>query len=86
MKSLTEDRLGGLILFLGAGIVLITIFFEYKMGWIGIQRPESGIPKFMLENWADLEFIWAWEMLGHSRYLSQCSKSCGFRIFSGMKK
>ena len=62
---MTETKVGGLILLSGALLLLITIFFEYKIGWIGIERPETAIPHFIYDNWTELGKIWSWQTLAH---------------------
>lgn len=69
MKALNEKKASGFFLFLGAIIILITIIFEYKIGWIGTERLDSETPQFMLENWDELRLIWAWQVLGYFLFI-----------------
>ncbi|MCX2745398.1 hypothetical protein OO013_16080 [Mangrovivirga sp. M17] len=65
MKNLTHFKLGGLFLFLGSLILLITIYFEYQTGWIGVERTNQEVPVFMFGNWTVLEKIWGWQLFTH---------------------
>ena len=62
----SESNLAGCILMLGAIIILITIFFEHRIGWIGVERPTEEVPYFIFESWADLKNIWGWQFIGFS--------------------
>ncbi|MEM1340621.1 MAG: hypothetical protein AAGF96_22890 [Bacteroidota bacterium] len=59
-----ESNLGGLLLMLGALIILITIGFEYRIGWIGVKRPASEVPLFIFQKWDRLQVIWGWQCIG----------------------
>jgi hypothetical protein len=65
LKAIKENELGGFLLVLGSIVILASIFFEYKIGWIGTERAENLVPTFMLHNWTDLKNIWGCQMLGH---------------------
>ena len=65
LKPVNEFKLGGLFLILGSILLLGSIFFEYHISWIGIERTENEVPKFIYENWQDLKLIWRWQMLAH---------------------
>lgn len=65
MKSLTENKLGGLLLMLGIIIIVVTIVFEFKIGWVGPERSPDEVPGFIYENWSGLKIIWGWQMVGH---------------------
>ncbi len=65
MKSLNENQTGGLLLGLGAFIILVSIFFEYEVGWIGVEREASAIPDFYSSNWDSLKSIWGWQLFGY---------------------
>jgi len=65
MKSMNEKRLGGLLLMLGIITILVTIVFEFKVGWIGTDRPREEVPQFIYETWSALKFIWGWQMVAH---------------------
>ncbi|MEL6192267.1 MAG: hypothetical protein AAFR66_09465 [Bacteroidota bacterium] len=65
---MNETKIGGISLFLGALVVLITIFFEYQIGWIGTERPPEMVPQFMFENWTMLGSIWAWQAVGYTLF------------------
>jgi len=58
------SNLAGFILLVGTSIILITILFEYQIGWIGVQRPASEVPSFIFQAWPDLRNIWGWQMVG----------------------
>ena len=60
----TESSLGGLLLLLGTTVILITILFEYRIGWIGVDRRESEVPNFIFETWSQLKLIWGWQLVG----------------------
>lgn len=49
---------------LGGIVILLTILFEYRIGWIGVERPESEVPFFIFESWRHLRVIWGWQLLG----------------------
>ena len=61
-----ETNLAGFILFLGTFCILITIGFEYTIGWIGVKRSANEIPLFIYTAWDDLKHIWAWQIFGFS--------------------
>ncbi|GAB5563251.1 MAG: hypothetical protein Wins2KO_03140 [Winogradskyella sp.] len=61
-----ENNLAGFILFLGTFCILITIGFEYTIGWIGVERSANAIPQFIYMVWDDLKHIWAWQIFGFS--------------------
>lgn len=61
MQNSIEIKTGGLLLLLASTTVLITIFFEYKIGWIGIQRNQDESILFIFENWKSLQIIWGWQ-------------------------
>jgi uncharacterized membrane protein YhhN len=61
-----ETNLAGFILFLGTLCILITIGFEYTIGWIGVERSANEIPLFIYRVWDDLKHIWAWQIFGFS--------------------
>lgn len=61
-----ETKLGGLSLALGALTILITIFFEYQIQWIGVERPAEEIPGFIFQNWYSFKLIWGWQALGQA--------------------
>ncbi len=61
-----ETNLAGFILFLGTFCILITIGFEYTIGWIGVKRSANEIPLFIYGVWDDLKHIWAWQIFGFS--------------------
>lgn len=63
---MNEAKIGGLTLAIGALLVLITIFFEYRIGWIGTERAAELVPQFMFENWRMLGSIWAWQAVGYT--------------------
>ena len=60
----TESNIAGLILTVGTLIILTTIFFEYRIGWIGVQRPPEEVPYFIFQSWPDLKNIWGWQVIG----------------------
>ena len=62
---MNESKIGGLVLFLGAMLLLVTIYFEYQIGWIGVERPDSEIPGFIFDNWTGLGKIWSWQGFAH---------------------
>lgn len=59
-----ESNLAGFLMVLGGIIILITILFEYRIGWIGVERPESAIPPFIFNAWSQLRLIWGWQVIG----------------------
>ena len=61
-----ETNLAGFTLFLGTFCILITIGFEYTIGWIGVKRSANKIPLFIYRVWDDLKHIWAWQIFGFS--------------------
>ena len=63
---MNETKIGGLTLVIGTLVVLITIFFEYKIGWIGTERAVEMVPQFMFESWGMLGSIWAWQAVGYT--------------------
>ena len=60
----SESNLAGCILMLGAIIILITIFFEHRIGWIGVDRPINEVPNFIYTSWDSLKNIWGWQVIG----------------------
>lgn len=62
---MNENRLAGILLIVGALITIITILFEYNIGWIGADRTRSETPQFLLENWNRMKFIWSWQTFGY---------------------
>ena len=62
----SESNLAGFILMLSAILILITIFFEHRIGWIGVKRPPEEVPYFILDSWGDLKTIWGWQVIGFS--------------------
>ena len=46
-------------------IAIITILFEYQIGWIGTPREAAAVPEFILSQWSSLKLIWSFQMLGH---------------------
>ena len=62
---MNENRLGALLLIAGALITIVTILFEYKIGWIGVDRASINMPQFLLENWNGMSSIWSWQAFGY---------------------
>ena len=62
------SKLGGFLLLLGGATILITIYFEYRIGWIGTRRPQEEVPLFIYKNWRDLELIWGWQTFSHALF------------------
>lgn len=60
----TESNLAGLILTAGTLIILTSIVFEYRIGWIGVERPPEEVPIFIFKKWEGLQKIWGWQFLG----------------------
>ena len=69
-KLINENSIGGLFLILGSLILLITIYFEYSIGWIGTSRTDKETNEFILRNWENLELIWTWQMLSHFIFIT----------------
>lgn len=65
---MSETKISGFTLIAAATIVLITIFFEYTLGWIGVERPAERIPMFMFTNWETLSRIWSWQTFGNALF------------------
>ena len=55
----------GVAMMLGSVLVIITILFEYQIGWIGPPREAAAVPEFILSQWSSLKLIWSFQMLGH---------------------
>lgn len=68
LENKSEKNTGGVILIAGSIIILITIFFEYQLGWIGVPRTKEEIPYFIFNNWSRLNSIWSWQTIGHSMF------------------
>lgn len=66
MATIQENKLGGLFLGFGALVILVTIYFEYNIGWIGVERAADEVPLFIYQSWSSLKNIWGWQMLGHA--------------------
>ncbi len=64
MKS--ESNFAGLLLMIGTSVIIVTILFEYQVGWIGVERPASEVPHFIFEAWPALKAIWGWQLAGFS--------------------
>ena len=62
---MNENRLAAILLIAGTLITLVTILFEYKIGWIGVDRASSETPQFLLENWNGMNSIWSWQAFGY---------------------
>ncbi len=65
---MNETKIGGFVLLLAALTLLITIYLEYRIGWIGIQRSQDELFQFVYENWKGLQVIWGWQTLGHALF------------------
>ncbi len=65
-RSTRETNIAGLLLFIGTITILITIYFEYQMGWIGARRPQEEVPAFLFDRWGTLKLIWGWQTVGHA--------------------
>ncbi|MEM9690130.1 MAG: hypothetical protein AAF917_11690 [Pseudomonadota bacterium] len=59
-------RVTGVLMLIGAALVLVTIGVEYRIGWIGVPRDTAGVTDFVAANWVDLQRIWTWQALGHT--------------------
>ena len=77
-----ENRLAGILLIVGALITIVTILFEYKIGWIGVDRTSSETPQFLLENWIDMKSIWSWQTFGY--FISTLAYFIFFKNSQGM--
>ncbi|MEM8684385.1 MAG: hypothetical protein AAGF72_13190 [Pseudomonadota bacterium] len=64
--QLRPTSIAGVLMLVGAALVLITIGFEYRIGWIGVPRDTAGVTDFVAANWVDLKRIWTWQALGHT--------------------
>ena len=64
-KQTNENRIGGLFLIVGTLVLLTTIYFEYRIGWIGNSRTDNETIEFLISNWENLKNIWAWQMCSH---------------------
>lgn len=62
---MNENRMGGLFLILATLVLLTTIYFEYRIGWIGNPRTDKETIEFLLSNWENIKYIWTWQMLSH---------------------
>lgn len=62
---MTPDKTAGLAMMVGSALILVTIFFEYQIGWIGVPREADAMPGFVLSEWQNLKAIWSFQMLGH---------------------
>ncbi len=60
----SESNIAGLLLMLGGIIILISIFFEHRIGWIGVDRPTNEVPNFIYKSWDSLKNIWGWQVIG----------------------
>jgi hypothetical protein len=69
-KLTNENHIGGLFLILGSLVLLITIYFEYSVGWICTSRTDKETNEFILSNWENLELIWTWQMLSHFIFIT----------------
>lgn len=65
MKFRNELNLAGLLLMISVIVLLITVFFEYRVGWISASGYPDDIPEFIRSNWSDLESIWFWQMFAN---------------------
>ena len=66
MKTISNTRIAGLLLMLGMAIILVTIYFEYQIGWVTAKpRPVEEVPGFMKQHWDGLKSIWTWQALGY---------------------
>lgn len=64
MNRHDEPRIGGVLLLLGAATILVTIYFEFRIGWIGVERPPAEVPFFFRDQWTKLEPIWRGQTFG----------------------
>jgi phosphatidylglycerophosphatase A len=68
LVHINEKKAGGIMLIAGSIIILITIFFEHQLGWIGVKRTKEEITDFIFSNWSRLSLIWSWQTIGHSMF------------------
>jgi len=47
----------------GTLIFLISVFFEYKIGWISYGGGPENPVEFVRSNWSALQPIWSWQMI-----------------------
>lgn len=83
MNTLKETKLGGLLLLLGTLLFLVTVFFEFNIGWIGLFGGPEDPFGFIMENWSSMKIIWSWQMVGG--ILSLLSFFLFFKNASGIK-
>ena len=62
---MNQAKPAGVLMMTGGLLILVTIFFEYQIGWIGVARDPADLPAFVLNQWSDLQVIWSFQMLGH---------------------
>ena len=60
-----KKQVGGLLLLLATLFFLITVFFEYQIGWIGTDRPRAETPFFIRDHWPQLQLIWSGQAASH---------------------
>lgn len=64
MYTLEETKIGGLLLILGTLLFLVTVFFEFNIGWIGLFGGPEDPYGFIAEHWPSMKVIWSWQMVG----------------------
>jgi hypothetical protein len=83
MQKITEINMSGYLLFAGTLIFLITVYFEFDIGWVSMSGGPSDTLSFIQSNWASLERIWFWQMIGG--LLTLLSYLMLFKIENGLK-
>ncbi|MBC2838599.1 hypothetical protein [Robiginitalea sp. SC105] len=63
MNKLTESRIGGLSMVIGTLLFLITVFLEYRIGWISEEGGPDNVYDFIKSHWPELRNIWTWQMV-----------------------
>lgn len=64
MEITNENRVGGILLMIGVVVFLITVYFEFQVGWISRNGGPEEVPIFLRENWTSMKSIWLWQMIG----------------------
>ncbi|MEM8982116.1 MAG: hypothetical protein AAGC71_03760 [Pseudomonadota bacterium] len=67
-----QSKFAGALLMAGGLTILITIFFEYQIGWIGVRRTRAETIEFVLSEWSALKTIWSFQLLGHGFLALAC--------------
>jgi|GEM_PF-4214276 len=65
----TEIKVGGMLLSIGAFITIVCILLEVNAGWaslfVEMNRSDYEAGIFLFENWQEMRSIWTWALIGN---------------------